>query len=262
MHAMWGCMKVRQVWQRSFGWLDHNRVAEGSFPDLVRLVQTKPKFFPLFAVTAWAVWHHRNKPRLQAVTIPLAVFAETNLQNYAAGHGRRLPPVRSIVGAVKWRPPSENVVKINFDGALFGESDCAELGVVIRNSEGAVLAALSEKIMKPQTTELVEILAARHAVLFSIETGFHNSVIDGDSTSVIKLLQDRCMSHSKGGHTLKDIMSHLNSFQSCCFSHVGRQGNVIAHALAQRAKLSFPLKVWMESVPPTISSFVLSDLWV
>ena len=68
--------------------------------------------------------------------------------------------------------------------------------MVVRNSEGAVLAALSEKIMKPQSAELVEILAARRAVLFSSELGFHNLIIEGDSSSVIKLLQDRCLSHS------------------------------------------------------------------
>ncbi|XP_075663193.1 uncharacterized protein LOC142632725 [Castanea sativa] len=188
IHAMWGCTKVRQVWQRSFGWLDHNLIAEGSFPNLVRLVQTKPSVFPLFAVMAWAVWHHCLR--------------------------QRLPLARSVVGAIKWRPPSENVVKINFDGALFRELDCAGLGVVICNSEGLVLVALSEKIMKPQTAELVEILAARRAVLFSIETGFHNSVFEGDSTS------------------------------SCSFSNVGRQDNAVAHALAQRARLSVPLKDW------------------
>ena len=128
-------------------------------------------------------------------------------------------------------PPSASSVKINFDGALFGESDCAGLGVVIRNSDGKVLAALSEKIVKPQSAELVEILAARRAVLFSCDSGFHNPVFEGDSTSVIKLLQDRCLSHSQGGHILKDIVSHLNSFQSCSFSHIGRQGNAVAHAL-------------------------------
>ena len=51
-------------------------------------------------------------------------------------------------------------MKINFDGALFGESDSAGIGVVIRSSEGGVLAALLEKIMKPHSAELVEILAA------------------------------------------------------------------------------------------------------
>ena len=105
-------------------------------------------------------------------------------------------------------------------------------------------------------------MATRRAVLFSIETGFHNSVFEGDSTSVIKLLQDRMVSHPRIGHILKDIVSHLNSLQSLSFSHDGREGNAVAHALAQRAKLSFPLKIWMEFVPPAISSFVLSDIRV
>ena len=55
-------------------------------------------------------------------------------------------------------------------------------------------------------------------------------------------------------------MSQLNSFQSCSFSHIGRKGNAVAHALAQRARFSFPLEVWTESVPPAISHFFLSDL--
>ena len=83
---------------------------------------------------------------------------------------------------------------------------------------------------------------------------------EGDSSSVVKLLQDRCVSHPQGGHILKDIVSHLNSFQSCSFSHIGRKGNAVAHALAQRARYSFPLEVWTESVPPAILHVVLSDL--
>ena len=65
-----------------------------------------------------------------------------------------------------------------------------------------------------------------------------------------------------GRSYFKDIMSHLDSFVSCSFSHVGRQGNAVAHALAQRARLYFPSVAWTEYVPPAISSFVLSDLRV
>ncbi|WP_139119029.1 reverse transcriptase-like protein, partial [Pseudoalteromonas sp. BMB] len=85
-------------------------------------------------------------------------------------------------------------MKINYDGALFGESDFAGLGVAIRNSNGKVLAALSEKILKPHSAELVEILAARRAVMFSRDLGFQNPVFEGDSSLVVKLLQDRCVS--------------------------------------------------------------------
>ena len=63
-------------------------------------------------------------------------------------------------------------VKINFDGALFGESNEVGLGVVIRNSEGEVMAAFFEKIMKPPVVETVELLAAHRVVAFSLEVGF------------------------------------------------------------------------------------------
>ena len=228
-------------------------------------MQEHPKLFPLFAVTASTVWHRRNKSRLQTATMPLdrlAVFAKNYMQNYVDRIGQPVPHVRKSATTVCWRPPCENWVKINFDGALFGESESAGIGVVIRNSEGEIMAALFEKIVKPQAAELMEILAARRAVLLSTETGFYNSVFEGDSSTVIKFLQDSNVSHSQGGHILKDILSLSDSFVSCSFSHIGRQRNVVAHALAQRARLSCPLDVWMESVPPDISTFVQSDLRV
>lgn len=61
---------------------------------------------------------------------------------------------------------------------MFGESDEAGLSVAIRNSKGEVMAALSEKIMKPPAMETVELLAARCAVAFSLEVGFRNSVFE------------------------------------------------------------------------------------
>ena len=38
-----------------------------------------------------------------------------------------------------------------------------------------------------------------------------------------------------------------------------RQGNVLANALAKRARLSSPLLVWMESVPLDLYNCYLSD---
>ena len=44
------------------------------------------------------------------------------------------------------------------------------------------------------------------------------------------------------------------------FSHVVWQGNAVTHALAQRARHSFPLSVWVEHVSQDIISFFLHDL--
>ena len=42
-------------------------------------------------------------------------------------------------------------------------------------------------------------------------------------------------------------------------SHVCRQGNALADALAKRARLSSPLLVWMESIPLELYNCYLSD---
>ena len=38
-----------------------------------------------------------------------------------------------------------------------------------------------------------------------------------------------------------------------------RQCNAVTHALAQRARLSFPFCAWMEFVPSDIDAFVCTD---
>ena len=80
-----------------------------------------------------------------------------------------------------------------------------------------------------------------------------------DLETCIKALQKGELFSSSYGHLDRDTLFHVNSFQSFSFSHTVRQGNVVAHVLAQRARLSFPLLVWMESVSSNVDAFVLAD---
>lgn len=51
--------------------------------------------------------------------------------------------------------------KTNFDGTMFDESDEVRVGIVVRNSLGEVMSALSEV-----RVEILELLAAKHVVKF------------------------------------------------------------------------------------------------
>ena len=70
---------------------------------------------------------------------------------------------KTIPGRTKWRPSMGEMYKTNFDGAVFVESRDAGIGVVIQNSNGEVVVALSEKIPYPNFVEVLEALAARRA---------------------------------------------------------------------------------------------------
>ena len=55
-------------------------------------------------------------------------------------------------------------VKVNFDEATFKEKNLANLGGIIRNNRGLVMATFTQTIPLPISAEMVEVLAARNAI--------------------------------------------------------------------------------------------------
>ena len=74
---------------------------------------------------------------------------------------------------LRWKPPDFGLYKINFDGALFADQGSAGLGVVMRDWEGQVIGALSEKVRHVGSVDLVVALAACRIISFSKELSIH-----------------------------------------------------------------------------------------
>ena len=62
---------------------------------------------------------------------------------------KKVPWVAAHSEDIRWKPPTYGLYKINFDGALFANQACAGLTVVIRDSEGQIIGALSQKVRHP-----------------------------------------------------------------------------------------------------------------
>ncbi|KAK9997016.1 hypothetical protein SO802_021702 [Lithocarpus litseifolius] len=122
---------------------------------------------------AWLIWTRRNKMRTNEAALPntkLAQSASALLAEFQQGKQQQQPKKRP--GPVRWQPPPVDTVKANFDGAVFRADQEAGIGVVLRNNEGHVLAALSERVMMPVSVEVLEMLAARRAALFAWNLAF------------------------------------------------------------------------------------------
>nr|XP_023873270.1 uncharacterized protein LOC111985845 [Quercus suber] len=111
----------------------------------------------------------------------------------------------------RWKPLAFGVYKINFDGAFFEERACAGLGVVIRDSVGLVIGALSQKIRYPGSVDMVEALAACRAIVFAKELCLQSIVVEGDSLRVIQALVDARPSRPMYGHVIADIHSLVSN---------------------------------------------------
>ena len=87
---------------------------------------------------------------------------------------------------------------------------------------------LSEKIPKPSSVVMLELLVARRAALFVQELGFHESIFEGDSEICINALQSGMPLPTSYNHLIKDTLFYTCSLQSFSFSHIPMQDNALA----------------------------------
>ena len=133
-------------------------------------------------------------------------------------------PTRSRVMRTRqtWTPLSEGFYKINFDGAIFENFGRAGLGVVVRDVEGMVIAALSQNIRLPSSVDSVEALAARRVIILAQEISLTQVVVEGDSLKVIAAINSPKQSRTQWGHIIEDIKKASLCLQACSFCHVSR----------------------------------------
>ena len=122
------------------------------------------------------VWNQRNKVRVnqQAVLLlQVAEQAEQKLAQFRANwQNTEVQVTDRNIGGLRWSSPQDGLVKINFDRAVFSESNQFGVGVVIQDNNGVVLASCSKKIHQAYKPDEVEALAALKAVTFAHELGF------------------------------------------------------------------------------------------
>ena len=88
----------------------------------------------------------------------------------------------------------------------------------------------------------------------TIELGFDNITLEGDSKVLIKSLVKGNNSLAHYGHLLTDIHVLMARFSLLRLSHVRRHCNSLAHALARRASSTPDLSIWMEEISPNLNS--------
>ena len=109
-------------------------------------------------------------------------------------------------------------------------------------------------------TDIAEALAARHAVKVAVEAGLRNVVLESDCLKLISHLSKGVTENNGFDFVVKDILFLGSLCVSLSFNHVRRDGNRVAHKLAQMSKEFREMRVWIEDAPTEVWAFVNSDL--
>nr|POE97393.1 hypothetical protein CFP56_31083 [Quercus suber] len=157
-------------------------------------------------VLAWFIWCKRNKCHSNETSLPpdkLLDAAKVSLEEFESKLDNRPEKPKTVVQ--RWKPSMRDTYKVNYDGTCFTETDEVGIGVVVRNKLGQVMACLAKKIPMPLSVEVLEAMAARRAMVFTVELGFHQAIFEGDSKLVVKALFANCSNRSCIGHIAKDF---------------------------------------------------------
>ena len=145
------------------------------------------------------------------------------------------------------------------DGAVFDDEHAYGVGIVIRNSEGDVIAAKAQKNLGRTYAHQFELLAVKEALNFAWSIGIRRITLEGDAKNVYSCLEEPSVDLSGNGTIIHDIILLASWFNRFKAYFVPRQCNRVVNTLCKYARHSD--YVWLEdSLPCDIETLIALDL--
>lgn len=264
-HSLFECTAARVIWSQSqFADL----IAEApstSFPTMFEWVASRLNGDELrwFCTIAWAAWFCRNdKLNNNGVANPIQIAANFAklVSDYVEYAQLVFTPAPGAArgSALGWNTPMEGHIKINSDAHIAGGSGVG-LGVVLRDSEGQIVAAGVRKLDARWGVEQTEVAAAKYGLQLAHRLGFPRVVLECDSMNVVRAINDRAAGFSPLMLFYEDIAKLKTSFESFSCNHVSRKCNTVAHLMA-RWSTNVRELVFEDNFPQSLTTLAGLDL--
>ncbi|KAK9986188.1 hypothetical protein SO802_031139 [Lithocarpus litseifolius] len=211
----------------------------------------------------WGIWKDWNeichggkgRPGRAVVRSALMLLEEYQSVNESSEAVQESTPM-----TVKWSLPPQGWYKVNVDGAVFTKRKQTGIRVIIRDDTGAMVAAISKKMAVPFGALEMEAKAMETGVRFAAEVGVRDAIFEGDSLSVYNAVHGSGSASTAIQNIVTGILRQAQGFRMFVLSHVKRQGNAPAHALAQYAGQLEDYVTWLEECPSHIESMCAQDV--
>ena len=265
-HMLLRCRESVRIWYGSPLRIESDKVGDMSIKEWVDNLMAhkkEPEWWALFWMLIWNIWLGRNmwvfeRKRLDFMSVLDRAVRGTN--EFIKDRDDRVAR-GNLEGEevdVRWKAPGEGVLKLNSDAALIKGVDIG-MGSVVRDSLGEVLMATCCGLMAVDSPDLAEALSMRHGLKVAVEAGLRALMVETDCKKLVTHLQSRRREDTAFGSIVHDILALASHCNQVCFVYVRRQGNRVAHLLAQLCKSNMDLQVWLEECPIEVWSAVMVD---
>jgi hypothetical protein len=134
----------------------------------------------------------------------------------------------------------------------------AASGMILRDSEGAVIFSAYRYLFHCKDALESEISAILEGVSFSVQQSDLPILIQSDSSVVVAALTDDSLHRSAYGHLMIEIKKLLE-LPGFIPQKIDRHQNRVAHSLANIGRSGGSTACWLRRVPDSITLLVLAD---
>ncbi|XP_042974867.1 uncharacterized protein LOC122306505 [Carya illinoinensis] len=136
----------------------------------------------------------------------IAMLKEINQQSSTRPEGRS----KAVASNQSWQPPEWPFFKVNFDAAYDKNLNKMGMRIIMRDSEGGLLACLTapkEQVFSSFQTERV---ALHRAMDMCIEMGMNQVIFEVDAKAVIDIVNSKSEDYSWHGQEIDDLQQLLS----------------------------------------------------
>jgi ribonuclease HI len=158
-----------------------------------------------------------------------------------------------------WKPPPEGWVKVNSDGSFDGCVGCGAGAAVIRDHQGAVVAAQARWYGPMQEALVAEAAAARDGLELARQLGMAKIIFECDNSVLVSALKStsRVRSIIAGlCHDIQELGKMFSSFKVCC---VRREANSEPDRCVKEASCESSDQLWLNCIPMWLREAAASE---
>jgi ribonuclease HI len=147
-----------------------------------------------------------------------------------------------------WVRPSEGWIKINVDGSFVERTETAGVGVIARNSEGAVVFMAWRALFRCADAAEAEARACVEGVRLATQLAQVPVIIESDCVRVVKAMKEK-KDLSDLSFIFAEAFDHAQLLSSWRVVKVNKDFNQVANELAIFARRNSHTAVWVGQAP-------------
>ena len=146
------------------------------------------------------------------------------------------------------------------DGAVFATHKSTRVGILIWDKGGKLVGACSKKLLAPLGAVQAEAEAIELGLQFAKDMLIQEFVLLSDSLILVNALKEVTPPPTAVAALVYCSLAASHEFHQVDISHVGMQGNRLAHLLAKHALGIVDFSVWIEETPYFFEQALFHDI--